>query len=373
MSILSKYETYETANDEIDRAIATLKGLEEEFSPIKKPLDSLTISTFFPLNLPIYSLVIFGIAPSAFAKNVFIRPPEVMHEVLTELYSYLKINDLFPNISLHAVQRYIFMDLYAYESDVIIFTGKYENALDIHKKCPQALLVYNGSGINPFVVLENADIDLAVQKAVEMRCFNSGQDCAGPDAFFVPHTLSDLFVGKLQQELENIKVGSSADPKVRVSKTIKNTYIEKLKEFLTKERENLAFGGEIDYDKHLVYPSIVRKTLQEHGTESFHEFFAPVFYILEYNNTSELERTLLSQDFKDHTMYICLFGSDENLKKKLGFATVVENQIVNDVEFGNGQYGGYGSKSNFLLYGDIKIDRPMLISRDIHEILADRV
>src|SRR3989338_2976191 len=164
IELLSHYETFDTANDEIERSLETLQGIAKEFSSIKKPLNDLTIATFFPLNLPLYSLVLFGIAPSAFAKHVFIRPPEVMVEILQNIYGFLNVSHHFPNVSLHPLPRKVFMDLYASDADIVIFTGKYENALDIQAKCPQALLIYNGSGINPFVIFKGADIDLAVSK-----------------------------------------------------------------------------------------------------------------------------------------------------------------------------------------------------------------
>ncbi len=369
VGLLSQYETYETANDEIERSVEALRGMSKELSAIKHPLSNLTISTFFPLNLPLYSLVLFGIAPSVFARQVYIRPPEIMHKMLQEVFEFLEISKLFANISVHVVPRYIFMDLYASESDVIVFTGKYENALSIHKQCPQALLVYNGSGINPFLLFDDANIDLAVAKAVEMRCFNSGQDCAGPDAFFIPTTLADAFVGKLQRALEQVKVGDSTDPEVRVSRTMKETYIQQLQPVLERERQNLVYGGEIDLEKHLVHPTIVVKPIAEHAG-NFHEFFAPVFYVLEYNDIAELEKALFSQELIDRSMYISVFGNNEEIENKLTFARLLKDKIVNDVERGNYEYGGYGPNANFLLYGDQKVIQPVLISRDMHSQLA---
>lgn len=368
VQMLSKYETHETANDEIERSLNTLLGMRKELKTINKPLQDLTISTFFPLNLPFYSLVLFGIAPSVFAQDVFVRPPEVMDETLRLLFKFLNIQSYFPNISLHALPRYIFMELYAAESDVTIFTGKYQNALAIQARCPHALLIYNGSGINPFVVFDDADISLTAEKAVEMRCFNSGQDCAGPDAFFVPSIVADLFVGKLQDLLDKIKVGDSRDSTVKISRTIKETYLRDVEKLLEQNVEHRVYGGDIDHENRYVYPAIIRKPLRTHSGD-FHEFFAPVFYVLEYDNIKELEKMILSETFKKRTMYISVFGNNPKIEQKLKFATVIKNLIVNDIERGNRQYGGYGYESNFLLYGQQKTVQPLLISRDLHKIL----
>ncbi|CAN5179098.1 hypothetical protein BH09PAT3_BH09PAT3_2420 [soil metagenome] len=371
ITLLCQYETYESAKDEVMRTLEALHGMRDEVGAVKEPLTGLTVSTFFPLNLPLYSLIIFGIAPSVFAKQVFIRPPEIMHGILTSLWDVLHISGLFPDISLQATPRHIFVQLYAQESDVIIFTGRYENALAIHEQCPYALLIYNGSGVNPLLLFDNADVDLAARKAVEMRCFNSGQDCAGPDAFFVPSQLADEFVDKLKTILQTIKVGDSSDPSVRVGRTMKQAYITELKQWLENEKEFMVFGGEIEERSHLVHPAIIRKKLSQ-LTENyaFHEFFAPYFYVIEYDNDAELEKVLLSKPFMDRGMYISVFGDNPKLEAKLTFVQLLKNVIVNDVEQGNQQYGGFGIHANFLLYGDKTVVHPILISRDIHEMLS---
>jgi len=370
LQLLSKYETYDAAKDEITRSIETLEGMRKEIAHIKHSLQDLNIATFFPLNLPLYSLVLFGLAPSVFAKNVFIRPPKVMHEMLLNLWEFLDIGSHFPAVSLKVTPRHIFVELYASESDVIIFTGKHGNALDVHKHCPDALLLYNGSGINPFLIFENADIDLAAEKALEMRCFNSGQDCAGPDAFFVPASKADEFTQKLKAALKDIKVGDTADPKTRVGPTIKESYITELEDWLQKEQPHVVFGGKIDTENHLVYPTIIRKKVEQHDGDDFHEFFAPFFYVLEYSNHTDLEKVLLSDHFKEKGMYVSVFGDEPKIEQKLNFVKILKNKIVNDVERGNQEYGGYGSHANFLLLNNQKVVKPVLISRDIHLMLS---
>ncbi len=293
-----------------------------------------------------------------------------MNQALHELGDFLAIDKLFPVISLKTVQRHIFVQLYASDADAIIFTGKYQNAQAIHQDCPEALLLYNGSGINPFLLFDNANVDLAVHKAIEMRCFNSGQDCAGPDAFLVPSSLVGDFVEKLKAKLPAVGVGDTTDPKNTVGPTVKESYITELKQWLSQERDHLIYGGEIDSTKHLVQPSIIHKKLTEHNDEKFHEFFAPFFYILEYGNIKDLEGVILSPIFKERGMYISIFGSNPGVEEKLDFVKILRDKIVNDSERGNEEYGGYGKHSNFLLFRDTMLVQPVLISRDLHRILS---
>jgi len=370
ISLLTHYETHQAAEDEILRTLEALRGVKKEFSPITNPLQDLNIATIFPLNLPLYSLIIFGVIPSVFSSKIFIRPPEVMHTLLQQLWEELSMTQRFPNVTLNAVPRQVFVQLYARDCDVIIFTGKYSNAMAIHEQCPHALLVYNGSGVNPFVLFENADVKLAARKAVEMRCFNSGQDCAGPDAFFVPSSLADTFIDELESLLKDVKVGDTTDPAVTVGPTMKQAYITELKTWFDKERSHMVYGGAIDEKQHLVHPTIMRKAITELDDYAFHEFFAPYFYVITYDSIEELQKVLQAQAFKDKGMYISVFGNNEAVESTLTYVKVLKNVIVNDVEQGNQEYGGYGAVANFLLYGDKKVVHPLLISRDIHEMLT---
>ena len=58
MLLLTKYETHESAKDEIERSLEALRGVSDELNTIHYPEYNLTLATFFPLNLPLYSLVL---------------------------------------------------------------------------------------------------------------------------------------------------------------------------------------------------------------------------------------------------------------------------------------------------------------------------
>ncbi len=369
--LLSSYETHETIEHELHSSIDALRGIRKELDVIPHPATDLTISAFFPLNLPLYSLVLYGIIPSVFCQKVYARPPEVMHGILEELSRILELDKRFP-VAITPLPRQIFVDLYARDSDVIVFTGKYENGLAVHAACPQALMIYEGSGVCPFVIFENADLKLATDKAIAMRCFNSGQDCVAPDAFFVPRAAADDFTALLIKKLRLLKIGDTTDPAVRIGRIIKTSYIAQLEQWLAEEQMSIAFGGEIDVKHNYIYPTVIQKPLAEHDG-SFHEFFAPVFYVLVYDDPAELDRIWQMQDFVEHGMYVSVFGSNPAVEHKLTFAKILKETIVNDIEDGNEEYGGYGSKANCLLYGNEKLVQPVLISRDIQRARQLRV
>ncbi len=66
-------------------------------------------------------------------------------------------------------------------------------------------------GSDPFLVLGDADLSLAVRGAVDGRVQNSGQSCVAAKRFIVVDALHDRFVAELTEAMEALRVG---DPKL---------------------------------------------------------------------------------------------------------------------------------------------------------------
>lgn len=362
-NFLCVYEDAATAEDEIERSISTLQGLRDEMKEYSRPALGLKAAVFFPLNLPLYSLVLFAVAPYFFVKEVFIRCPEVMTEVLGMLSEVIGLSEAFPNIKLVHCSRTTFLYKYVKKmSDIVIFTGKYQNAVTIIEQCKDKLFIFNGSGINPVAIFSDANVALAAEKSYKMRTYNSGQDCAGPDVFFVHNSVREQYISKLTDKVEQAKCGPyGANSKVEIGPILKDGYINEVSRFLDKEAEHIIVEGNVSNG--IVTPHIVGKSVTEHQGE-FSEFFAPIFYLLFFDTEEEVTSLLKSN--KKRMMYISYFSERERFSD-IDFATKIKDQIIDDVEQGNHQYGGYGSESNFVYFDDAYHVRPILISREINE------
>lgn len=93
---------------------------------------------------------------------------------------------------------------------LVIFTG-YQKNRDKIIKCikPGALLINNGTGHNPFVVSDDCpSVAQAVRDALYLKFFNSGQDCAAPDAILVHADVYEEFFRGFLNGLAKLKIGS---------------------------------------------------------------------------------------------------------------------------------------------------------------------
>lgn len=79
------------------------------------------------------------------------------------------------------------------------------------KKCVLEL-----GGSDPFIVLDDADVEAAAEAAVKSRFLNNGQSCIAAKRILVPQTLKDGFVAAMDRSLQALSVGDPMDPEVDV-------------------------------------------------------------------------------------------------------------------------------------------------------------
>jgi succinate-semialdehyde dehydrogenase/glutarate-semialdehyde dehydrogenase len=74
----------------------------------------------------------------------------------------------------------------------------------------KSLLELGGS--DPFVVLDDADLDIAVASAIKSRFINSGQSCLAAKRFIVQRPVADEFTRRFAAAAADLKVGDPTDP-----------------------------------------------------------------------------------------------------------------------------------------------------------------
>lgn len=367
-SILSAYESYTVFKDEVERSVSCLRNIKTEKKYFGARVK--TISVFFPQNLPLYSTIIFSIVSSFFSNKLYVRPPVLMHGVMRKMVKELELSKTFPSVIFSYLSREEFLEHDVIPADVVIFTGTYKNAMKIFSKLSlQSLFLYNGAGLNPLVVTKSADIEKAVDKTIEVKTFNCGQDCAGPDAILVHEKRVKEFIELLQKKVAKLPIGDYKNKETIIGKLIDPKHAKDVEKMLSEYNKNVVYGGNRDIEKGIIYPTIIVKPLLE-GT-NFKEFFAPIFFINTYKNDAELDLYFKTPEYQSYMMYVSIFGSSEYIKN-LGKSIVLQDKIILDVEQGNKEFGGYGPRASFVALGDIYKSHPILISREIHEFTKNR-
>ncbi|MEY2470770.1 MAG: hypothetical protein QOK28_99 [Actinomycetota bacterium] len=349
IEVLTTHESHEAASGELESSIDALRNLHRELVGVRQGAVE-DISVFLPINLPLYSLVLFAAVPSLMADRVDVRLPAATPEWVRSVADAMRLQEFFPRVHLNEFTRRRFINEQASRADAVIFTGRYEAAEEVRAQCPEALFIFQGSGVNPVVVGPEANLTPEVlDLMVTARIYNGGQDCAAPDAFLVHKQRADEFIDAIIERADALVSGPYSDPQARVGTILNPNTLGAIADRLTALADDTVLGGLVDREAAYVAPTVIVRPLSEH--DELMEFFAPVFYILVYDNDDELAEFFSGSEYVENAMYASLYGQ-RPVEGLFESSTVLFNQTVLQAEQGNIAFGGNGAKSNYIAYRD---------------------
>lgn len=149
-------------------------------------------------------------------------------------------------------------------------------------------------GKAPFVVMEDANLEEAVQAAFTTRFANCGQVCTCAERLYVHETVYDEFVAKLLPLVEGIKVGNPMDPETTMGPKVNAREIENIDALVKKGIEQgakLLTGGGVaevpEYPNgHWYQPTVLGDVAQD-NILVHEETFGPVLPIVKIKSIDE--------------------------------------------------------------------------------------
>jgi aldehyde dehydrogenase (NAD+) len=129
---------------------------------------------------------------------------------------------------------------------LVSFTGSVAVGKKIAQTAGYKKVVLELGGNDPLIVLEDADIDLAVTLAAEGSFRNSGQRCTAVKRILVQESIHDEFVERFIKKVAEYVCGDPADPATRVGTVIDEASAIHLENEVKKAVEQgakLVFGG----------------------------------------------------------------------------------------------------------------------------------
>jgi acyl-CoA reductase-like NAD-dependent aldehyde dehydrogenase len=103
-------------------------------------------------------------------------------------------------------------------------------------------------GKNPFVVLDDADLGVAVEAAANSGFFATGQRCTASSRIIVTEGIHDKFVAALTERLSKINVGHAMEKDTHVGPVVDAGQLKQDTDYIEigkSEGAKLAFGGEL--------------------------------------------------------------------------------------------------------------------------------
>lgn len=366
-SLLCTTETYATAEDEIYRSINYLYSFLHKQKSYVSSEKSQVVCCYLPLNQPLYSFVLNVLTASFVCRKVYYRPPQKLWRLHQSIYELL-VQDQ-SAIQIVTVSRNKFFKEYVDSADIVIYTGRYENVLElcsyVNKK---ALLIYNGSALNPVIVTKNADLDVCSEEVVNARLYNTGQDCMAPAAILIHDDIAGNFMRNLKERLDAVRLGENSwSPAIIGSMISKDSFSENIRYIITNAN-SIVYGGHWDEDNFLISPTIFLN--RRYSGENQQIFYAPFFRVYQYACLQEISMYFSTNEAECYKGYVSIFGTDSDVKSlnlcEHGLI-VLHNKTLFRYEDGNTEFGGYGEGCSFVMYNGKKEIHPILLLREIAE------
>jgi aldehyde dehydrogenase (NAD+) len=133
-------------------------------------------------------------------------------------------------------------------ADAVSFTGSTPTGRMIVKMAAPSMtkVQLELGGKNPFIVLDDADLDVAVEAAAQGTWGQTGQRCTGSERIIVTKGIHDAFVERLVKRVSSFKVGHALDADSQIGPVATRPQYDKNLAFIAKARGSgaeLAVGG----------------------------------------------------------------------------------------------------------------------------------
>ncbi|MCX6499448.1 MAG: aldehyde dehydrogenase family protein [Arthrobacter sp.] len=241
--------------------------------------------------------------------------------------------------------------------DGVGFTGSPAVGVEIAKTCAQSLkpVLLELGGKGACLVLDDADLDRAVEVLSLTWTFNSGQICGAPSRAIVHSSLKDELVARLTTVAESLKVGPSDDPEAVMGPVISAQHRERIEGFIasaTQEGATVATGGKRPDIESGFYaaPTLITdctsdmKVIRE-------EVFGPVIGLMTFETDDEAVALANDSDYG-----LVNYVVSRNLARASGVAERLVSGLVNingwqgggngidEMPFGGRKLSGFGRK-----------------------------
>jgi aldehyde dehydrogenase (NAD+) len=269
-----------------DRVASVRPGVEIETR--REPLG--VVGVISPWNFPMATAV-WKIAPAlAFGNAVVFKPANLVPAsawALTEIISRQNLPAGTFNLITGSGREAGEALITSPDVQAITFTG----SLDVGRRVASATAAnlvkcqLEMGSKNALIVLDDADVDLAVEAAFAGAYSGSGQKCTASSRLIVVDSVHDQFVQKLTAKLAGAKVGPALSEGTAIGPIASKSQLEANQRWVgvaLEEGATMAFGGDhvnVDADGYYMQPVLFTNTTNDMSINR-DEVFGPVACVI---------------------------------------------------------------------------------------------
>jgi acyl-CoA reductase-like NAD-dependent aldehyde dehydrogenase len=261
------------------------------------------VACIMPWNFPFWQVMRFAV-PALTAGNVGM----LKHSSVC-LGSAIKLEQAFIDAGFpENVFQAVIGDYRAGESlvqaniDAVSVTGSVSTGRRVAELASQDLkkFVLELGGSDPFIVLEDADLNQTAYMATQSRLLNTGQSCIAAKRFIVVKEIADKFTNLFVENTQAEVVGDPLDSKTTVGPLVRDSQRQALAKQVDDAKDRggrVLIGGRPINRQGFFYEPTIISNVNHHMEVVREEVFGPAAPIIVVNNEKEAIREANNSEF----------------------------------------------------------------------------
>lgn len=171
--------------------------------------------------------------------------------------------------------------------DGVFFTGSTATGRKIAEKCALRPHLLELGGDGPFIIMDDADVDAAVDGAMNGCFYYSGQVCTSAERVLVHEKVYDEFLEKLRAKAAALKIGNPAEEDTEMGPLCNKDTLARVKAHVD---DAVAKGAKIEQfgpEEGLYYPATILTGVTTDMDIMREETFGPVAPIYKFSDVQE--------------------------------------------------------------------------------------
>ncbi|MFB2771454.1 aldehyde dehydrogenase family protein [Pelatocladus sp. BLCC-F211] len=249
----------------------------------------------FPVAIPCWKAM-----PALVCGNtVILKPAEDTPACATKLVEIFVEAGLPPGVInlVHGVGEEVGKALVSHpDIDLVSFTGSSETGAEVGSICGRThkRVCLEMGGKNAQIVMEDADLELALDGAVWGAFGTAGQRCTATSRLILHRDIKEKFTTMLKERTSKLRLGAGSDPNTEIGPIINERQLQRVSKYLDiahTEGAKVLIGGEIATDGELKHGYFFQPTILDEVTPEMRvaqeEIFGPVVALIEVNSFEE--------------------------------------------------------------------------------------
>lgn len=253
--------------------------------------------------------------------------------------------------------------------DLVTLTGSTAVGIETAEVCAKSLThtALELGGNDAFIVMKDADIDLAVDELIWGRLYNTGQVCCASKRFLVQNSVLDKFTKKAIKKISSLKQGDPSLDSTQVGCLISEKAAIKVEEqvnLTVKQGGEILLGG----NRHGAFyePTVVTNIPKTADVAKDMEIFGPVVSIIPFETEEEAIEIANSSKFG---LGGAVFSKDQKTCVRVANALECGGVTINGASFyrsfeqpfGGYKYSGIGTEGVMSTFNEMTHTKSIIL------------